>query len=390
MLRVLTLATLFPNQRRPNLGIFVETQTRRLAASGQATVEVVNPIGLPPWPGSLHPAYRPLLDLPFHETRHGLSVHRPQFRLIPSVGWRWNPAAIARATAPVIAHLIAGGRKPQVIDAEFFYPDGPAAMMLGRRFGIPWSIKARGSDITLWGRRPAALALIRAAADGAGGLLSVSEDLRADMAALGLPDGKIRVHYTGVDMEQFALGDRAAAKAALGVEGRLIVSVGQLIPRKRHHLAIDAMTDLPGCHFWIAGEGAERPRLEAMIATRGLGDRVRLLGARPHAELPGLYQAADLSFLCSNNEGLANVMVEALACGAPVVTTPVQGARETIRAPESGRVVAEATAQALAIAALGVLDCSYDRAAVRATAAPFAWERNTAALLDHLRGIAAG
>lgn len=106
MLRVLTLATLFPNDRRPNLGIFVETQTRRLAASGQASVEVVNPIGLPPWPGSLHPAYRPLLDLPVHETRHGLSVHRPRFRLIPSVGWRWNPAAIARATAPVIARLI--------------------------------------------------------------------------------------------------------------------------------------------------------------------------------------------------------------------------------------------------------------------------------------------
>jgi teichuronic acid biosynthesis glycosyltransferase TuaC len=119
-----------------------------------------------------------------------------------------------------------------------------------------------------------------------------------------------------------------------------------------------------------------------------LNARVRLLGARPQTELARLYQAADFSFLCSNNEGLANAMVEALACGAPVVTTPVQGARETICAAAAGRIVVEPTADALAAAAREVLAANYAPTAVRTSAERFSWNRNTRDLLAHLSAIA--
>ncbi|NDS23421.1 glycosyltransferase, partial [Klebsiella pneumoniae] len=140
-----------------------------------------------------------------------------------------------------------------VISTEFFFPDGPAAVLLGRRFGVPVSIKARGSDIHDWGRRQAVGPQVVAAGRGADGVLSVSDALRADMIAMGIPGEKIETITTGVDLARFAPRDRAAAKAELGVDGPLVLSVGALIPIKGHDIVIDAVSALPGVTLWIAG-----------------------------------------------------------------------------------------------------------------------------------------
>jgi teichuronic acid biosynthesis glycosyltransferase TuaC len=385
MLRVLTLSTLFPDASRPNFGVFVERQTLGLAAHPEVELRLVAPIGLPLWPLSRHPHYAALTALPEHEAWKGLDTHRPRFTTLPATQGRFHARALARRLIPLLS-AIRRDFAFDVIDAEFFFPDGPAAIALGKHFGVPVSIKARGADIHHWGTAPATGRQVVAAGQAADGVLAVSQAMRADMAALGIPAETIRVHHTGVDLDRFAPRDRATAKAAYGVTGPLIVSLGALIPRKGHDVAIGALPALPGATLLIAGEGPERSALEKQIAALGLGERVRLLGAVPHGDLPGLLAAADVMALASSSEGLANAWVEALACGTPLVISDAGGARERVDRPAAGRIVAREP-DAIAAAVAELLASPPDPQAVRATAERFTWEANALALREHLEGI---
>jgi glycosyltransferase involved in cell wall biosynthesis len=371
MLRVLTLATLFPDARRPTLGVFVERQTLGLAARADVILEVVSPLGLPPWPLSLHPHYAPRRGFPVEEDWKGLKVHRPRFSPFPA---RLQPEAIARAVRP-----IAEAFRPDVIDAEFFWPDGPAAMCLARALDLPFSVKARGADIHYWASRPGIGTQILKAAEAADGLLAVSAALKADMVALGMPAERIRVHHTGVDVDLFHPG----AEAPRETGGPLVVTAGALIPRKRPELVLAVARRVPEATFLFVGDGPERARLE-----RAAGPNVRFAGAQPHEKLPGYLAAADVMLLPSRSEGLANVWVEALACGTPLVVTEAGGAREVVKSPEAGRIVA-AEPEALAAAVRALIAAPPDREMVRRAAESFSWQRNAAELMDHLSRISA-
>lgn len=385
MLRVLTLATLFPNGLRPTLGIFVERQTLALARQDDVEVEVVAPVGLPLWPLSLHPHYAPLRALPLTEVRGGLTVHRPRYQVWPLTGGAGTARRMAAALLPLLREIRTRFAF-DVIDAEFFWPDGPAAMHLAAALGIPFSIKARGSDVHVWGGRPGIAAQIVEAGQAASGMLAVSAALKRDMAALGLPDERIRVHHTGIDLDLFRPVGRAKAKAALGVTGPLLVSVGGLLRRKGQDLAIEALRQIDGATLILAGDGPDRARLEALARASGLEGRVRFLGNRPHDALPALLAAADVMVLPTVSEGLANVWVESLACGTPVVTSDVGGAREVIDRPEAGRLVARA-AHAIAGAVRELLASPPAQGEVREAAEGFSWDRNGAELAAHLRGL---
>jgi glycosyltransferase involved in cell wall biosynthesis len=381
MLRVLTLSTLYPDSGRPAFGIFVERQTLALAARDGVEVEVVAGAGLPAWPLTLHPHYDARSRLPAREVRNGLAVHRPRFRIWPGLSGKGSARSLAAAVLPVARAL-----RCDVIDAEFFWPDGVAAMHLAAALGVPFSIKARGSDVHFWGRRPAVAAQMLKAARAAGGLLAVSAALGRDMAAMGMPEEKIRVHYTGLDLDRFRPIDRAEAKRRLGVDGPLIVTPGNLVALKGQRFALEALASIPGATLLIAGEGPERPALEALIGRLGLAPRARLLGSVPPERMPELLGAADLMLLPSEREGLANVWVEALACGTPILVADVGGAREVLDRPEAGRLVAR-EAGAIASAAREMLASPPDRSAVRRSAERFAWERNAAELQEHLSSL---
>jgi glycosyltransferase involved in cell wall biosynthesis len=386
MLRVLTLATLFPDAVRPNFGVFVERQTLGLAALDDVTVQVVAPLGMPPFPLTLHPSYRALSALPGREVWKGLPVDRPRFLNLPGTQGRFHVGALVRRLVPHLAAL--RGTFPfDVIDAEFFFPDGPAAVALGQQFGVPVSIKARGADIHHWGHAPATAAQVRAAGRTADGLLAVSQSMADDIAAAGI-DRPVRVHRTGIDRSRFGTVDRAAARARLRVTGQLVVSLGALIPRKGHRIVLDAVAALPGVQLWIVGGGPDHALLAARIAELGVGDRVRLCGSMPHGDLPDLLATADVMALASASEGLANAWVEALASGTPIVIPDAGAAREVVTEPAAGRIVArDAAAVAQGIAA--VLSQPVDPAATRATVDAFSWERNAVELREHLAGLVA-
>jgi teichuronic acid biosynthesis glycosyltransferase TuaC len=384
-LRILTLATLFPNAVRPNFGIFVERQTAGLAARGGIDVTVINPIGIPPWPLNRSTQYASLTALPCHEHYHGLNVHRPRFTLIPKFGGPYNPAMIARAILPLARRLHA--ENPfDLIDAEFFYPDGPAAMRIAGALGIPFTIKARGADIHHWGHARGCAEQVLAAADKAAGLLAVSVALKADMVALGMDADKIMVHYTGLDASRFSPRDRASEKAKLGITGPLILCVGALIPRKNQALLIEALVQLPDATLILAGQGESEAAYRTLAAQFKVTDRVRFMGSVPHNALPALLAAADVMALVSQSEGLANAWVEALACGTPVVASNVGGAPELMRSSDAGRIV-EREVGAIVAAIRELLDSPIPPEKVAAQVASFSWEINAEALEGFFRGL---
>lgn len=384
MLNVLTLSTLYPNSAQPNFGGFVERQTARLAARSDVDLRVVAPVGRFMLPLGPYAAER---GIPARDMRSHVPVSYPRFPLFPAIGWRMNPAFVERAARGVIDALAADGFRPDVIDCEFFWPDGPAAVRLGADKGIPVSIKARGSDVRLWGKRPAARRMMVDAARRAEGLLAVSDSLKAEMVAIGMPADKIIVHRTGIELVTFNPENRTGAKARLGIDGTVLLAVGNLVPLKRQHLIVEAAALLPAVTLFIAGDGPERPRLQSLIAVRGLSDRVRLLGNVPHAEMPMLMAAADVFVHAASSEGLANVWVEALASGTPVVSTRVGGAAEVVDRPAAGRLIDNPTATDLARAISAVLADPPSPEAVRESALRFDWNRNTETLFKYLSGL---
>jgi len=385
-LNILTLSTLFPNGSSPSFGIFVERQTAELASRRETRVTVINPVGIPIWPLSWHMQYQPLRALPAHETWHGLDVYRPRFRLIPKIGGASNPKRIANAILPLAKKL--HRQMPfDVIDAEFFYPDGPAAMRLAEALDIPFTIKARGADIHHWSSDPACRDQIAQAAEKASRLLAVSEALKQDMVALGMEESRIAVHYTGLDQERFVPVDRIAAKRALGVEGPLLISTGALIPRKNQDLVIRALASLPDAVLMLAGRGKAEQRYRSLASELGVADRVRFLGSVAHDELAQLTAAADIAILVSKSEGLANAWVEALACGTPVIISKAGGARELVTSPHAGRIV-DQTVEAIVEAAKAVLADPPEQEAVRSSVSRFSWKANGDQLLAILRQAA--
>ncbi len=383
-LNILTLATLFPNAAMPNFGVFVERQTAALAARDDVRVTVVNPVGLPPFPLSLHPRYRALRKLARREQQRGLDVHRPRFTLLPRLPDR-NPAAIARAVLPLARRLHA--ETPfDLIDAEFFYPDGPAARIIAQALALPYTVKARGSDIHHWGVRPGSRGAVLQAAGDAAGLLAVCGALKADMAALGMEVEQITVHYTGCDQARFCPVDATPLRARLGLDGPVIATLGALIDRKRQDLVIAALAALPGVTLLLIGKGERAAAYRALAEKHGVADRVRFVGAVAHDDLPAWLSAADVLVSPSDSEGLANAWVEALACGTPVVVSAAGGARELVTSDVAGRVVAQEPG-AIAEAVRAILAAPPARTDVRPMVDRFAWERNGAELEAFFRAV---
>jgi glycosyltransferase involved in cell wall biosynthesis len=276
-----------------------------------------------------------------------------------------------------------------VVDAQFFWPDGPAAMRVARALGLPLSIKARGADIHFWGAKPGVAEQVRAAALAADGLLAVAGGLADDIAALGVPRDKITIHRTGLDRAVFRPLDKAECRAKLGLplDKPVLATAGALIPRKGQRYAIEALAELPDAVLILAGAGEDLVTLRALADALGVEDRVRFLGAVPHGELPVVLSAADVFVLPTASEGLANAWVEALACGTPVVTTPIPGARELLTDPAWGKMVAR-DKLAIAIAVSQVLAAPPSREEVQRGAAEFSWEVNAEALVEHWRKVA--
>lgn len=390
-LRVLLFSTLYPSEVRPAHGVFVETRLRELLKTGEVDVRVVAPV---PWFPSTHPRfgeYAQFAATPRQARRHGIEVWHPRYVLPPKVGMNIAPWTLALGALPTIRRLQRQGFDFDLIDAHYYYPDGVAAMLLARWLGKPFVVTARGTDLNLipehaWPRR-----LILQTAEAASASIGVCQALMDTLGEMGADRRKLHTLRNGVDLERFVPHDRQAARQRLGLkpDGAYLLSVGHLIERKGHHLAIEAMRLLPEVHLLIAGAGPERAALQALADSLGVAARVTFVGLVAQADLAWWYSAADALALCSSREGWANVLLESMACGTPVVATNIWGTPEVVTCGAAGQLMSERNAQSLAEAWHRLRGNPPERSATRAYAEGFSWNSTTQGQLALFRRVLA-
>jgi len=388
-LRILSFTTLYPNAEQPVHGIFVENRLRRLVESGEASVTVVAPVPWFPFKGQSFGTYGAYARVPHKEHRHGIDIYHPRYKTLPKVGMNVAPRLMYEGVRSFVMKLVANEGPFDIIDAHYFYPDGITASMLSDALDLPICITARGTDLNLIPQFDEPRQQIQLTASYAGAIITVCDALQQPLLDMGIDPGKITTLRNGVDLDMFTPHDRAAARAHWDVEGPTLVSVGGLNERKGHHLIIEALTSLPDATLLIAGGGRDESQLKKLAQSHGLANRVRFLGVVPHEELASLYSAADVLVLASSREGWANVLLEAMACGTPVVATDIWGTGEVVTAPEAGLLIEERSAAAIAEGVSRLLADVPDRATTRSYAEQFSWEPTTQGQLDIFRRLIA-
>lgn len=387
--QILTFTTLYPSETRPQHGIFVETRLRKLVESGAVEARVVAPRPWFPFASARFGRYAAFARTPKREERHGLAVDHPRYPLPPKVGMSAAPLLLYSALLPLLRRQMREGRDFDLIDAHYFYPDGVAAVLLGRALSRPVVVTARGSDLNIIAEHALPRRWITWAANRAAGLVTVSSGLMRRLAALGVAPERIRVLRNGVDLARFQPVDRQTFRRDFGILAPTLLAVGNLVRLKRHRLLVEALSRLPGVDLVILGEGPERGAIESLARERNLTGRVHLLGSLPQDRLPEIYSAADLLLLPSEHEGWPNVLLESMACGTPVVVSNIDGIEEIVAAPEAGRILRETSPETLADAVHALLAAPPVRADTRRYAEGFDWQSTTEGQIELFHQVAA-
>ena len=389
------LSSLFPSPQEPLAGLFIRERMFRVAR--RLPVTVVAPVTWSPVDGLIRcwrPHYR--LTQPLNTVDAGIPVLRPRYVSIPGP-ILMDGAGMAAAVDGIVRGITATGG-PWIIDAHFAYPDGYAASLLARRLGLPYTITLRGTEIR-HSRMPAIRKRMIAAVTGAARVFAVSDSLRRLALDLGVAAERALVVPNGVDMERFRPLPRAEARRRLGIpaDARVLVTVGGLVARKGYHRVIECLPRLRqdwGDVIYLAVGGASKEGddskiLKAQAATAGVGEQVKFLGPLAPDTLSVPLSAADALVLASSNEGWANVLLEAMACGTPVVASDVGGNREVVADESVGLIFDLADAHALEAAIDQALRRQWDRDAIVAFAGRNSWQSRVDRLVDEFTAIAA-
>jgi len=307
---------------------------------------------------------------------------------VPKVGVPWHARSMARS---VVRHIRAGAEwfeVPDLVGGEYLYPDGVAAAIVASEIRRPYVLTARGTDVNVLAREPRLQEPILRAIRGAATTITVSAALRDSLLDLGCDASKIVCLRNGVDLDLFRPIDRKSARSKLGIAGkRVLASIGNLVPEKRHALVINALPSITGAVYVIVGDGPERGTLERLAADRSVRERVLFLPGRNQSDLIDIYSAADVFVLPSSREGWPNVALEALACGTPVVAADVGGVREIIAGSPGSIAVDGSHSKDFADALLQLLREPPDRSAIRRHAEQFSWSTVIAAQTELYESI---
>lgn len=393
--RVLVYTALYPNAQQPMHGVFVRERIRALGR--RSRVQVMAPVPWAPPVRALGERYFGYSQVPRQEWQDGLQVHHPRFGVLPKVGKAADGLWMAAFTLPALRRV--RRRFPfEVIDAHWAFPDGVAAALVARALALPLVLTVRGDDLNVIAQEPGRGLAIRYALRRASLVVALSRELAEKSRSLA-PRTPVKVIANGVDGVRFHPGDRVAARARMGVapDDQLLFSAGRLHASKGFPILIEAAARLrarfPRLLVVIAGapdhEADARPAIEAAAARGGLQDRLRLVGPCPHDVLADWYRASDLFCLPTAREGSANVLLEALACGLPCVTTAVGGNPDLIDSDDLGRLTA-ATPEGFAEAIADCLLRPRDRKQIADRAGQRTWDRVAEECLDGLLGVLRG
>lgn len=363
-MHVLIVTKIFPSSAEPASSPFNRQQFGALARLCE--VELLATIPWFPGAGAFGrwSAAGRLVDVPAEEAIDDLCVKHPRVAFIPKLGHAVaGPLYAASLTREALRYR---GRVDVVLGA-WAYPDGFAAVTLAELLGVPAVVKLHGSDMNVVADWPGPRRQLRWALPRAERVVAVSQALVDKARNLGVREDRIRLVPNGVDRQRFQPQDRLAARAELGLapDVPVVLYVGHVTePKGAFDLlrAVGAGDELlQGAQLVFVGDGAGLAAGEALA--RELGVNARFVGAQPHERVPRWLTSADVLALPSWNEGMPNVVLEALASGRRVVATRVGGIPEVVT-PELGTLVEPRDVTSLSIALSEALRTPYEPEAI--------------------------
>ena len=373
--RIASISTEYPSPWNPHRGLFIQ---RRLSALGRLEdVTVLHTMpwfpALRPWPGNRPPVLQ--------NGDYPRVVHRRMFYLpgvLKGLDSRWVKTAVLAALTE-----IEGDQPVDLLDAHFGYPEGVGCVKAAIALGRPAFITMRGLERQIlplrWRGEQLRWALRRCT-----GIICVSESLKVLAVEQGIPPEKIEVIPNAVDRRTFRLGDREEARRTVGISpaDRLVVCVGMLVAGKGQHHLVEAIAKLrtkdPHLRLALVGGGAHEPGYPAFLRKRigelGMENAVQFAGSQPPETVALWLQAADVFALATYDEGCCNAILEALACGLPVVTTPAGDNEILVAPPRRGLIVPMGRLEVLCEALETAVKVEWDRQEIARFGAGFSWE----------------
>lgn len=354
-IKILFLSNMYPRGTNTMSGVFIHRQVENLVRLG-CRVKVCSPLPWVPYFLQNTPSRKGYRQTPAHDELDGIPVYYPRYFCLPG---NWFHAFTCFTVYQSVIHIIRKiivDFKPDIIHAHTATPDGYAGILLKQKISVPLVCTLRGDDVNLYLRYPFTPSLTRKVILGADQILAVSNDLKSRAESLAVPKNEIRVIYNGVNLEEFHLNreSRPAIREKLNIplNAKILIYIGAIMERKGAAELARAFIGLnrryPDLYLIIMGNGPMESVLAAEFAATGVNNKVRFMEIQPHREIPKFLNASDLLVLPSYAEGLPNVVVEAMACGLPVVATAVGGTPEAVVDGRTGFLTAEKDARPLA------------------------------------------
>ncbi|MDO9004528.1 MAG: glycosyltransferase [Aquabacterium sp.] len=263
-------------------------------------------------------------------TLPGIDVQAGTYPALPVLSRLTNGWACGRSLLPKLRAFA-----PDIVIGYWVYPEGAGALQAARQLHCPIVIGALGTDIHV--RSGLSARMTGNTLREADAVITVSDAMtRFTVQHYQVSGQKVHTIVNGFNTTVFYPRPRGPLRAQHGLndQHRLMVYVGRLIEAKGLRELIDAFERLaqrdPGVRLTLIGEGALRDELQATAQQRGMGDKVILTGGLLPQQVAEWMSNAELVVLPSWSEGYPNVLVEALACGCPVVATRVGGIPEII------------------------------------------------------------
>ncbi len=345
-LSILVFSSLFPSETRKTAGLFVRERMFRMRE--HANITVISPVPWFPGQGIIRLFYKGYRPMPAKmEIQDGVEVYFPRFLSFPYFFRSKDAAFMAWSVRKLVKNLVKK-KGINIIDSHFSYPDGLAATTLANELSIPSTITMRGTEVP-HANDQTKLPMLQRAWGQASHVLAVAQSLKDVALVHGVEPEKVTVVGNGIDTEKFISLSKQKAKKNLGIqpESPVLITVGGLVFRKGFHRVLDCLPKLklqyPNIQYLIVGgpslEGNIEEYLRSQTKRLGLEENVIFCGPQKPSELHKYLSAADVFVLPTANEGWANVLLESLACGTPVVATDVGGNKEVINSTSLGHIV---------------------------------------------------
>ncbi len=370
-MKILVLTDMFPGKGDSTSGIFVYELSKALLNKNQ--IMVIHPQLWNPLRGKFYRKDN------YYNHFNDIEVYRPRLFVLP-IGDRLFFRAIIffLVSLPLVIRL---RRKFcfDLIHAHMAGPAGFAAVLLGMIFRKPVIVTAHGSDIHSFPKHFFLKQLVIFTLKRAIWIVAVSQSLKDLILEMGCFHNKVFVIHNGVRHNIFSPMDKIKARRSLNfyVDRKIILFIGSLIQIKGIDILLRAfanMSEKNHSNLVIIGKGELDYQLKALAKKLRIESRVHFIGSRKHDEIPLWLNACDVFCLPSRNEGFPTAIVEALACGRPVVATKVGGIPEAVTNDTLGILVEPDNSEELAATLNKALEKEWNYQAIAEYGKRFSWD----------------